>query len=136
MIHFDFMNATLEDLRKMSNFGDKTKKFNSFIIVPMDEDHDSGYRAMKLILMNAKNDEIVGVIGGGSDVINLDGIGGYGLRNGPILEDPQLTPRTDWSIDCLPGSGCLRVFVTNRLLCLDTNIICSSIEIFTTEKEA
>ena len=56
--------------------------FHSFVIIPVERDgeidlHDSGWGCMEFCLVN--NDlEPIGKVGGGSDVVNLDGIGGYG----------------------------------------------------------
>ena len=135
MTTHDIYNAKLETLQNLECFGDLNKTFTSFVIVPMNYDHDSGYRCFKVILMNNSEDEVIGIIGGGSDVINLDGIGGYGLREPNVPWVKDITPRVDWSIDCLSESGCIRVFTSNRRLCLNTNVICSAIEIFSIKKE-
>lgn len=88
--------------------------FNGFVIIPTGETHDSGYMCMKYAL--TYYGDVVGCVGGYSDVVRLQGIGGYGeynedydkrvsTRQGPII---------DWSIDCLP-CGFLRVFVSGKL---------------------
>lgn len=67
------------------------KKFSSIIIIPTDEMHDSGFRCMKYILLKWENGlNVVGVVGGYSDVIHL--------WNGKA------------NIDCLP-CGYLRVML-------------------------
>ena len=87
------------------------KPFTGVVIVPMQEPHDSGYRTMKFVLTHG--DEIIGVVGGECDVIHLDGIGGYGKLHGDELKTAivsNMTKRTDWSIDCLWQSHCIRLF--------------------------
>ena len=81
--------------------------FTEIVIVPTDEVHDSGFLCMKFILCNHR--EIVGVVSGWSDVVHVNGIGGYGSNFEEALRT-QKTKRVGWSIDCLPGSGCIRLF--------------------------
>jgi hypothetical protein len=85
--------------------------FKSIVIVPMmdSELHESGYRCMKYVFVDG-NDEIIGVSSGKSDVIFLNGIGGYGLTDS--------YPRVGWQMDCLPSSGCVRLY-SDKDLCLD-----------------
>lgn len=124
---FDY---TLEELKDLWYLNPGKKEFDSVIIVPMDEVHDSGYRCMKYILCDTKDDVedlIVGVIGGCSDVLHLNGIGGHGLsfeRNIAL----QTVPIVDWSIDCLDNSGCLRLFGPRMVL--NNHIQASSVEIY------
>lgn len=97
---------TREEFLAMENFKPKGY-FRDVIIVPTDEMHDSGYRCMKFILAN--KGRIVGVVSGWSDVVHINGIGGYGR----FVEDSiktQTVKRVAWSIDCLPESGCIRLF--------------------------
>lgn len=65
------------------------KEFNNIIIIPTDDMHDSDFRCMKYILLTWDL-EVVGVVGGYSDVIHLWKVGA--------------------SIDCLP-CGYLRVML-------------------------
>ena len=83
--------------------------FNSVVIVPTDEIHDSGYTCMKFVLLY--KDEVVGVCGGYSDVVHINGIGGYGEMKGRL---PQLIRPVGWKIDCLP-CGLLRLFCERKL---------------------
>lgn len=67
------------------------KPFSQVIIIPTDDIHDSGFRCMKYILLKWKDGlNVVGVVGGYSDVIHL--------WNGKA------------KIDCLP-CGYLRVML-------------------------
>lgn len=118
---------TLGELKELEYLNPGEKEFDSVIIVPRDEVHDSGYRCMKYVLCDTKNDIIVGVIGGCSDVLHLNGIGGYGLsyeRNFAL----QTVPIVDWNIDCLDTSGCLRLFGPKMVL--KNYIPSSSVEIY------
>lgn len=94
------LNATKEEFLNLS-YKRPEGPFDGFVIIPTGEMHDSGYMCMKFAL--TYYDQVVGCVGGGSDVIDLNGIGGYG-------KDYNKTPqRQDWSIDCLEN-GLLRVF--------------------------
>ncbi len=85
-------------------------EFNSLVILPTDRMHDSGYGAMDFVAV--KEGVPFAKLSGVSDVIHLDGIGGYGwswLKAFGGL--PTLYNRnTPWMIDCLPKSGLLRIF--------------------------
>lgn len=122
----NIMDITLEEFQQMENFHPGDKTFNQVVIVPMDDIHDSAYRCMKYILIN-NIDEIVGVIGGYSDVLNLNGIGGYGYDKLKHIKS-GLIPIADWTIDCLPESRCLRLFGPRMIL--KDKIICSSVDIY------
>lgn len=118
---------TLEELKDLWYLNPGKKEFDSVIIVPMDEVHDSGYRCMKYVLCDTKDDIIVGVIGGYSDVLHLNGIGGYGLSFERNLAS-KTVPIVDWNIDCLDTSRCLRLFGPKMIL--KDHIQTSSIEIY------
>ena len=102
----DLCSYTRQEFLDMENFITE-KPFRGIVIVPTDELHDSGFLCMKFILVN--RGEIVGVVSGWSDVMHIDGIGGYGKVPAASIRT-QLTKRVGWSVDCLPGSGCLRLF--------------------------
>lgn len=92
--------------------------------------HDSGYRCMTFVAV--KNNKPICRISGCSDVIHIDGIGGYGHRwYSKYSGVPKMVPPTDWNIDCLAESGLLRMFNGER------NILCgaslSSFEIYATD---
>ena len=69
--------------------------FDYLVILPKDEMHDSGFATMDFVLV--KKLEPICRISGGSDVIHIDGIGGYGILG------------AGWKIDCLP-CGLLRLW--------------------------
>ena len=105
-------------------------EFDSLVILPLRTRHDSGYRHMEFIA--CKDDAPIGRIAGGSDVVHIDGIGGYGKWES-ATGLPKSIPPHDWSIDCLPVSGLLRLF-TNRGMTAGAAL--SSFEIYAIDKEA
>lgn len=111
--HID--DYTLEEYKAMGNFGEDSE-FNSIIIVPTDEIHDSGFRCMKFILLD--NMTIVGVVGGWSDVIHPNGIGNYGL-NWKEYYGTRKVPYIGISMDCLKTSGCIRLMMSGKYQCED-----------------
>jgi hypothetical protein len=83
---------TLKEFKEMEYF-DPKEYFNDIIIVPTDEIHESGFRCMKFVLWNSYKAEIVGVVGGESDVIHPNG-----------FFNPM-----NLSMDCLRKSRLLRI---------------------------
>ena len=118
------LNATREEFLNLE-YKRPEKTFDGFVIIPTGELHDRGYMCMKFALTN--HDEVVGCVGGGSDVIHLNGIGGYGKNYGDIPK------RQDWSIDCLEN-GLLRVFSFTHDLEID-RIICSDFCVYMEEEK-
>lgn len=103
-----FMDYTLEEFQALDEFR-TDDAFTSIIIVPMDELHESGFRCMRFVLAN--DNEIVGVVGGYSDVVHPNGIGNYGHQS---FEESLATgkiPPMNLSMDCLPASNCIRLMV-------------------------
>jgi hypothetical protein len=92
---------------------DEEVRCSSLLVIPGKGDkkslHDSGYRCLSFVAVN-QNDFPISQVSGCSDVIDIEGIGGYGrvARLGVV---PKMVPVRGWSIDCLPKSGCLRLFV-------------------------
>jgi hypothetical protein len=104
---------------------------DEIVILPQRKMHDSGYRCMDFVAV--KNGEPVCRLSGDSDVIHVDGIGGFGrdwlTHYGHC---PDSVPPSAWSIDCLPKSGLLRMWSTRG------DMICgpgmSSFEIYATHE--
>ena len=118
-------NSTREEFENLKYF-EPTGEFNGIVIIPTNEMHESGYMCMKFALMD--HWEVVGCVGGGSDVIHLNGIGGYGkYENYKEAFKTGLVKRVDWSIDCLPN-GLIRLFCSSKLE-LD-EIICSDFNLY------
>ena len=107
-----------------------TEPFTGFVIVPTGETHDSGFGTVKLVL--TKHNEIVGCVGGGVDVVHLNGNGGYGkdwergLATGTV-------PVVDWSMDVLAKSKCVRVFSSCDLT-IEDRFICSDFDVYAERK--
>ena len=110
----DFKNITKNELNDIDYFS-PVGKFDSIIIIPLDKIHDSGYKCMKFVL--CKSNKIVGCVGGNSDIIHFNGIGGYGLNHDIINRKGY-----DYRIDCLP-CGFLRLFCADYFLVLDCSYI-------------
>lgn len=120
------IHSTREEFESLEYFK-PTDNFNGVVIIPTDEMHDSGFRCMKFALVNYG--KVVGCVGGGSDVIHLNGIGGYG-KFGEEWDrslNTGLMKRVDWSIDCLPN-GLIRLFCSHKLELDD--IICSDFNLY------
>lgn len=99
---------------------------------PTDELHDSGFRRMKFALVNGT--EVVGCVGGGSDIMHLNGIGGYGKYDKDFdgALKTNKTRKIAWAIDCLPN-GLIRLFCSHKLdidefICSDFNLYVCEIE--------
>lgn len=109
-------------------------EFNSFVIIPVEYDgkvalyDETNWGCMEFCLVNGDL-EPIGKVGGGSDVVCLDGIGGYGSHRGRGFgEISRLVPVKGWSIDCLP-CGYLHVW-TKRVLFIEDRFVGSSCEIY------
>lgn len=76
----------------------------SLIILPTRRKHDSGYRCMDFLAVDA-SDKPICRLSGCSDVLHIDGIGGFGKPSNYNFVVPK-----GWSIDCLGKSGLLRIF--------------------------
>lgn len=87
------------------SFDSEIELFNSMVIIPLDDLHDSGYMLMDFVAVDRK-DEPICRLSGCSDVIHLDGIGGYGKH---YISGMNSRPIEGWNIDCLP-CGLLRIF--------------------------
>ena len=85
----------------MKPFGD----FDSLVILPLRTKHDSGYRCLDFVAV--RNGKPVCKLSGCSDVIHIGGIGSSYLGKSDLV---------DWSIDCLPKSGLLRLFAGDAIL--------------------
>lgn len=107
--------CTKKELLEMENYLPE-EKFNGVVIVPMSKTHMSGWGAMKYVLVNGER--IVGVLGGGSDVLHINGIGGYGLDFDTSIKTGKVD-RVAYKIDCLRKSGCVRLFADHWLTLRD-----------------
>ena len=101
----DEINSSSPSIKKLDWQGEPTS-FNGLLIVPTGELHGSGWMCMAFIAL--EGDEPVGYFNYGSDVVNMDGIGGYGRWNSTKGIPAMVEPKA-WSLDMTPG-GCARLF--------------------------
>lgn len=127
MTYFEVTKENVETIPLLEWHFDKQigDLFDSILIVPTDDIHDSGYRCMQHVL--CKGSEAVKRIYRGSDVIHIDGIGGYGIFNGYI---PEVVKPVGWSIDCTPN-GFLRIFIGHRKIMVGNGL--SDFDIYSVE---
>lgn len=128
----ELMHWTREELLGIPEHYNMSDTFTAVIIVPTGEKHDSGWGCMKFILTDHREDRVVGAVGGWSDVVHLNGIGGYG-RDWRRTIVTHMVMAVGWSIDCLPGSGCLRIF-TDKKMCLKDPYVLSDFCVYTVEE--
>lgn len=93
---FNMKKSDFKDIPILSAL-DNVKECDSVVIIPKNKRHESGYRCMEFVF--CKDGEPFAKSFGGSDVLHLNGIGGYGKFNGSL---PESMPITDWNFDCLP----------------------------------
>ena len=105
--------------------------YDALIILPTRIIHDSGYRCMDFIAV--RENKPICRLSGCSDVINIEGIGGFGKDGSEKYHAcPKMIPPIAWSIDCLPKSGLLRIWPSNRNM-VDGGSL-SSFEIYSINK--
>lgn len=98
----------------------------SLVLLPLRRRHDSGYRVMDFALIGKDRQCLSGPC---SDVVHINGIGGYGEYRGRI---PDLIKPVNFSIDCLATSGLLRLFCHGEIK-VDTAL--SSLCVYALERE-
>lgn len=107
-----------KDIQGIEYIVPKDKKFSCLVIVTQNKLHSSGYKTMKYILLNREM-EVVGCVGGSSDVLHIEGIGGYGSsKNFQTRVETRLMSLVDWSIDVLP-CGYIRLFNSHEFTISD-----------------
>lgn len=106
-------------------------EFDCLIILPTKRIHDSGFRCMDFIAVIKSVPTYR--LSGWSDIIHIDGIGGYGYKWFENYRGiPDMIRAVGWSIDCLKTSGLLRMFANNKLVAGDA---LSSFEIYSPIKK-
>ena len=106
----DFKKLNIEKL----SISETVTNIYGVVIIPTKKLHDSGYACMEFILCDKDYKPIFRTFGG-SDVIKIDGIGGYGKWN-PKEGVPKAKTPIGWSIDCLP-CGYLMLWCNEPMLC-------------------
>lgn len=99
---------TKEDFKEvpMRKWDDDIGEFYSMVIIPTEDKHDNGYMCMEFCAVDRDNFPICRM-SGGSDIVHIDGIGGFGALDQPYIREIVKPKR--WAIDCLP-CGYLRLF--------------------------
>lgn len=100
----DFQEIPLRD-----SFDEDIGEFDSLVIMPTRKKHDSGWLCIDFVA--CRKAEPICRLSGCSDVLNIDGIGGYGPYRGFI---PKSVVAKGWSIDCLP-CGYLQLWSNHTL---------------------
>jgi len=100
---------TKEDFKKIPyrEHGTNIGLFRSLVIIPTRRKHESGWMNMDFVAVDDNNEPIC-KFGGCSDVLHLDGIGGYGEFDFDGFSLPSMIKPKSWRIDCLP-CGYLRL---------------------------
>lgn len=111
----DIMEMKKKDFKNLPHreWNEDIGEFDSLVIIPLNHKHDSGFMCMDFVAVN--DNEPICLLSGCSDVIHIDGIGGYGKWiSGEV---PRTVIPKSWSIDCIP-CGYLRIFANNcKLTC-------------------
>lgn len=123
---------TRQEIERVQNrkWNEDIGEFDSLIILPMEDVHDSGFRVMDFVAV--ADGMPLRRLSGCSDVLHLDGIGGFGI--GGINRYDQKLPKIPaaWSIDCLKISGLIRLFTHGKLIVDDA---CSSMGVYNIIKQ-
>lgn len=75
--------------------------FSSLVIIPTENEHDSGWICMEFVAVDGRGNPMF-KMSGYSDVLHLDGIGGYGDWYERGVSRPELIEPKSWCFDCLP----------------------------------
>lgn len=112
MTIFEVTKENVENLPLIKWNEETDETFDGVLIVPTGEVHESGYGCMQFIFCHGE--EAVKRVCRGSDVLHIDGIGGYGEYNDRwAFGVPQNLPVRWWRIDCTPN-GFLRLFTSKH----------------------
>ena len=135
-------HMTIEEFRAVPDLfqNELDTLFTTIVLLPApdkQEMHDSGFRIIEYVL--ARNGNPIGKISSGSDILHINGIGGYGswtsdpneTYGSPGKTIPDKIRPVPWSIDCLAKSGLLRLFAAGHTL--STSYPVSSASIYATD---
>lgn len=130
-IEKDIQQMTRKEIENVPsrNWNEDIGEFDTLVILPQRQIHDSGYRCMDFVACIGFKP--IRRLSGCSDVIHINGIGGYGkyVIGAGI---PHLILPIGWSIDCLKVSGLLQIFSDTKLTCGQA---LSSFEIYATPRK-
>jgi len=106
-----------ENLPERKSFNEEVGEFDSIVILPTKYKHDSGYQCMDFV--GCIEDRPIIRLSGCSDVMNIEGIGGFGYnwleKHKTNKEVFRITSVKAWGIDCLPKSRLLRIFCRRKI---------------------
>lgn len=112
---------TKQDFKELptKEWNDNIGKFDALIIIPgnVKDLHDSEFRRISYVF--CKHNYPICKSSGYSDILHINGIGGYGgYKNNNFERNLKtgLAPIIDWNIDCLPKSGYLRLFCSYDMI--------------------
>lgn len=105
----DYSRKELDSLPERE-WNEDIGEFDSLIILPLRSMHESGFRKMDFVAVKDRTPFCK--LSGCSDVLHIDGIGGYGRW---VEDIPKSISPKGWSIDCLKKSGLLRLFCDRKL---------------------
>lgn len=102
------MEMTLEEFRALpwrQDWAVPEENFDGLVLMPVEgAPHDSGYSRIDVV--GCRSHQAIVRLAGSSDVVHIDGISGSRFNHG-FDQRVRIDPR--WSIDCLPGSGLMRL---------------------------
>lgn len=101
-------------------------EFTSLVIVPSRKKHESGYNMMSFCAID--HGKPIAMLGGCSDVMHIEGIGGYGEW---IENCPKYSKCKSWCIDCLP-CGYLHIWCSGYKLKASAGL--SDFDVYSVEK--
>jgi hypothetical protein len=129
----DMTRKEFEALPYRKNFNSDEGPFDSLVILPLCIKHDSGFRCMDFVL--CRESGAVCRLSGCSDVLCLDGTGGYGHNWCEVCDDsPVVVCPKGWKIDCLARSGLLRLWADNGYALVAGGAL-SSFSVYAIEEE-
>lgn len=100
-----------KSVKYRASFNNDIGVFEALVVLPGRKIRDSGYRCLDFVAV--KDESALFRLSGYSDVVDFNGIGGYGEWTGR-LSNP--IPGVSWCMDCLPKSGLLRIWANGFLL--------------------
>ncbi len=130
----DLNEWSIKDFQSLPGRGwnEEIEPFDSIVILPTEDIHTSGYACMDFVAINGNTP--ICRLSGCSDVIHLNGIGGFGENwaeeYGTV---PTKIPPIAWSVDCLSKSKLLRIFTGSSKL--KAGAALSSFELFINRKD-
>lgn len=116
-----------EKVKSRNRFDSQEIFFDYLVLLPTRRKHESGWRMIEVI--GCTFEKAVCKVAEYSDVIHIEGIGGYGEWNGRIPS--KVKPRS-WQMDCFLKSGLFRLWVSGCQIKAGLGL--SSFEIYSIER--